>query len=63
MAYDVRSTRKKMCSDAPSGSVMGIYARSDNTRGVHKAYANEMIRSCVGLEVQLGKTELLNWIS
>lgn len=27
MAYDVRSTRKKMCSDAPSGSVMGIYAR------------------------------------
>ena len=42
---------------------MGIYARSDNTRGVHKAYANEMIRSCVGLEVQLGKTELLNWIS
>lgn len=27
LAYDVRSTRKKMCSDAPSGSVMGIYAR------------------------------------
>lgn len=46
----------------PSGSVMGIYARSDNTRGVHKAPANEVVRSCVGLDVQFNKGEqdLLN---
>lgn len=41
----------------PSGSVMGIYARSDNERGVHKAPANEVVRSCVGLDVQFNKGE------
>ena len=46
----------------PSGSVMGIYARSDNSRGVHKAPANEVVRACVGLDVQFNKGEqdLLN---
>ena len=34
---------------------MGIYARSDNSRGVHKAPANEVVRACVGLEVQFDK--------
>lgn len=29
---------------APSGHIAGIYARSDATRGVHKAPANEIIR-------------------
>jgi len=33
-----------------SGSVMGIYARSDNARGVHKVPANEVVRACAGLE-------------
>src|SRR5690606_35662669 len=28
----------------PSGHVAGIYARSDNSRGVHKAPANEVVR-------------------
>lgn len=41
----------------PSGSMAGIYARSDNTRGVHKAPANEVIRGCVGLDVQYNKGE------
>ena len=46
----------------PSGSVMGIYARTDNTRGVHKAPANEVVRSCVGLDVQfnIGEQDILN---
>ncbi len=41
----------------PSGSVLGIYARSDNTRGVHKAPANEVVRACVGLDCQFNKGE------
>lgn len=41
----------------PSGSVMGIYARSDTERGVHKAPANEVVRACVGLDVQFNKGE------
>lgn len=31
----------------PSGYAMGIYARSDNTVGVHKAPANEVVRNIV----------------
>lgn len=41
----------------PSGSVAGIYARTDQTRGVHKAPANEVIRGCVGLDCQYNKGE------
>lgn len=41
----------------PSGAMAGIYARSDNTRGVHKAPANEVIRNCTGLETLFGKPE------
>lgn len=48
---------KKNIPIPPSGSVMGIYARSDNTRGVHKAPANEVVRACVGLECQFNKGE------
>jgi phage tail sheath protein FI len=48
---------KKNIAIPPSGSVMGIYARSDNTRGVHKAPANEVVRGCVGLDVQFNKGE------
>ena len=39
----------------PSGSIVGIYARSDNSRGVHKAPANEVVRACVGLDCQFNK--------
>lgn len=41
----------------PSGSMIGIYARSDNTRGVHKAPANEVVRGVVGLDCQYNKGE------
>jgi phage tail sheath protein FI len=41
----------------PSGHVMGIYARSDIERGVHKAPANEVIRGISGLEFKLTKEE------
>jgi phage tail sheath protein FI len=34
----------------PSGHVCGIMARSDNTRGVHKAPANEIVNGAVGVE-------------
>ena len=33
----------------PSGSVCGIYARTDIERGVHKAPANEIVKGCTGL--------------
>ncbi|SFS59805.1 phage tail sheath family protein [Paenibacillus sp. BC26] len=41
----------------PSGTVAGIYSRSDQTRGVQKAPANEVLRGVVGLEVQYNKGE------
>lgn len=46
----------------PSGFVAGIYARNDIDRGVHKAPANEVIRSAIGFErlVNKGQQEVLN---
>ena len=41
----------------PSGSVIGIYSRTDNTRGVHKAPANEPVKSCLSLDCQYNKGE------
>jgi uncharacterized protein len=40
-----------------SGYMMGIYARSDIERGVHKAPANEVIRGISDLEFKLTKEE------
>lgn len=48
---------KKNMAVPPSGSMLGIYARSDNTRGVHKAPANEVVRACVGLDCDFNKGE------
>lgn len=48
---------KKNIVIPPSGSVIGIYARSDNSRGVHKAPANEVVNGCVGLDCQFNKGE------
>jgi phage tail sheath protein FI len=48
---------KKNIAIPPSGAVLGIYARSDNSRGVHKAPANEVVSACVGLDVQFNKGE------
>lgn len=46
----------------PSGFVAGIYARNDTTVGVHKAPANEVIRSAIGLQLLLnkGQQDVLN---
>lgn len=48
---------KKNVMIPPSGSIMGIYARSDNSRGVHKAPANELVKGCTGLDCQFNKEE------
>ncbi|MFL5256240.1 MAG: phage tail sheath family protein, partial [Rhodopila sp.] len=41
----------------PSGHVIGVYARIDDERGVHKAPANEIIRGITGLRRTLNKGE------
>ena len=52
----------KMQYVPPSGHVAGIWGRNDDTRGVHKAPANEVIRGAVDLETQITRNEhgLLN---
>jgi phage tail sheath protein FI len=46
----------------PSGHIAGIWARSDNTRGVHKAPANEVVLGATGLtyNVSKGEQDVLN---
>lgn len=41
----------------PSGHMAGIWARSDNSRGVHKAPANEVVGGISGITVKLTKGE------
>ncbi len=42
---------------APSGHLAGIYARTDATRGVHKAPANERIRGALNVTYRLTRDE------
>ncbi|MCU1693858.1 MAG: phage tail protein [Frankiales bacterium] len=46
----------------PSGHMAGVWARNDETRGVHKAPANEIVRGAISLQTALTKAEhdLLN---
>jgi phage tail sheath protein FI len=46
----------------PSGHVIGVYARTDNERGVWKAPANEVIRGLTGLRsyITTGEQDILN---
>jgi uncharacterized protein len=46
----------------PSGYIAGVWARSDTTRGVHKAPANEVIQGCTGMayNVTKGEQDILN---
>lgn len=53
--YDPLANRKVFLP--PSGSMAGIYARTDNSRGVHKAPANEVVRNCTGLSVKYNEAE------
>ena len=39
----------------PSGHICGIYARTDNTRGVHKAPANEVVSGVTGFEAVISR--------
>lgn len=41
----------------PSGSIAGVWARNDDTRGVHKAPANEVVRGAMSLEINITKGE------
>ncbi|HEY6569134.1 MAG TPA: phage tail sheath family protein [Candidatus Limnocylindrales bacterium] len=41
----------------PSGHTAGIWARNDDTRGVHKAPANEVVRGAISLALNLTKAE------
>lgn len=45
----------------PSGAIAGVYSRTDITRGVHKAPANETV-ACTGLSVNYnaGEQDILN---
>lgn len=46
----------------PAGHIAGVWARNDDTRGVHKAPANEVIRGAISLQTNITKAEhdLLN---
>lgn len=46
----------------PSGHMAGVWGRNDDTRGVHKAPANEVVRGAITLELNITKSEhdLLN---
>jgi phage tail sheath protein FI len=46
----------------PSGHICGIMARVDNTKGVHKAPANEIVRGAFGVQTTMSNEEqgLLN---
>ena len=41
----------------PSGHVAGVWARNDDTRGVHKAPANEVLRGVIDLETNITRGE------
>jgi hypothetical protein len=42
---------------APSGHIAGIWARTDATRGVHKAPANEIVRGALNVTYRLTRAE------
>ncbi|MBV9927284.1 MAG: phage tail sheath family protein [Acidobacteria bacterium] len=55
--YPVNLARPADYSVPPSGHMLGIYARTDVERGVHKAPANEVVRGILGLQRTLSKGE------
>jgi phage tail sheath protein FI len=48
---------EQLVSVPPSGAVMGICARTDAERGVHKAPANATVRGALGLTQMISKAE------
>ena len=59
---DLFGERGDLLRIAPSGHVMGIYARTDTTRGVWKAPANEVVRGILQFETAItkGEQDILN---
>ena len=47
----------KVVQVPPSGHMAGVWARSDNTRGVHKAPANEVVNGAIGVAYNTTKGE------
>lgn len=54
---DPTDPNKRLLAVPPCGHLAGIYARSDNQRGVHKAPANEIVRGALDLNFLLNDTE------
>jgi phage tail sheath protein FI len=48
---------KDLVNAPPSGHIAGIYARTDATRGVHKAPANETVRGALDLAYKVTRDE------
>lgn len=48
---------RQLVNVPPSGAVAGIYARTDATRGVHKAPANEVIRGALNITYNITRQE------
>ena len=57
LARDPLLPRKPPDYIPPSGHIAGIWARSDASRGVHKAPANENIRGALGVRYRLTDVE------
>jgi uncharacterized protein len=55
-AYDPLATQT-IVNTPPSGHLAGLYARTDATRGVHKAPANMGLRGALGLTYQVTRVE------
>lgn len=49
--------RSSLIPMPPSGHIAGIYARSDATRGVHKAPANETVRGALNVSYRVTRQE------
>jgi phage tail sheath protein FI len=41
----------------PSGAIAGIWGRNDDTRGVHKAPANEVVRGALDIDINVTRVE------
>lgn len=53
----LQSSSGSILNIPPSGAIAGIYARTDATRGVHKAPANEQVRGALGLTYNVSREE------
>ncbi|HZJ10725.1 MAG TPA: phage tail sheath C-terminal domain-containing protein [Trueperaceae bacterium] len=52
-----RGGARNLVNVPPSGHLAGIWSRTDATRGVHKAPANEPVRGALGLVRLIGRAE------